>query len=116
MDLIALGNSEDIDNGAAKEFILTQFTPAVEMFVVRKNNHFYAYLNRCPHTGANLNWQPDQFFDFYHEYIQCCLHGALFKVESGYCVRGPCAGMSLRAADIVINDGTLYFKGKPNAS
>jgi nitrite reductase/ring-hydroxylating ferredoxin subunit len=29
--------------------------------------------------------------------IQCATHGALFLIESGECVAGPCAGQSLQA-------------------
>lgn len=114
MDLIALAHSHEIGDNTAKEFVLTQFTPAIEIFVACKNGRFYGYLNRCPHTGVNLNWQPDQFFDFHNEYVQCCIHGALFRVDNGYCVRGPCAGLSLKAVNIVIQSGVLYYKGNPN--
>jgi nitrite reductase/ring-hydroxylating ferredoxin subunit len=27
--------------------------------------------------------------------IQCALHGALFRIEDGYCLYGPCQGASL---------------------
>jgi len=111
MDLIALGYSDEIGNNTAKEFVLNQYTPALEIFVVRKDDRFYGYLNRCPHTGINLNWQPDQFFDYFNDYIQCGVHGALFKVDNGYCVRGPCAGLSLNAVGIILKDGILYYQG-----
>jgi len=29
--------------------------------------------------------------------IQCATHGALFLIESGECIAGPCAGQSLTA-------------------
>jgi nitrite reductase/ring-hydroxylating ferredoxin subunit len=31
--------------------------------------------------------------------IQCAHHGALFLIENGECVTGPCAGQSLRKVD-----------------
>ena len=114
MDLVALGHSDEIANNAAKEYILNQYTPAVEIFVVRKSDHFYGYLNRCPHTGANLNWQPDQFFDYFKEFLHCSIHGALFVVENGYCVRGPCAGMSLKPVGIVLKERMLYYQPDQN--
>ncbi|MGD8593313.1 MAG: Rieske 2Fe-2S domain-containing protein [Gammaproteobacteria bacterium] len=110
MDLIALAKTGEIADGAAKEFSLTQYHPPLELIVIRKNQRYFAYLNRCPHTGISLNWLPDQFFDIDHEYIQCATHGALFTVDNGYCVRGPCAGASLRAVSIVIEDAMIYFK------
>lgn len=110
MDLIALCGSDEIANNTAKEFILNQFSPPVEMFIVRKNDRFYGYLNQCPHTGASLNWQPDQFMDYFKEFIHCSIHGALFVVEDGYCIRGPCAGRSLHPVDIVLKNGVLYYR------
>ncbi|WP_455209761.1 Rieske (2Fe-2S) protein [Kaarinaea lacus] len=109
MDLIPLANTGDIAEDSAKAFELSQFEPPMELFVVHQQQRFFAYLNRCPHTGVNLNWWPDQFFDVEHEYIQCATHGALFKVENGYCVRGPCAGASLQPMSIVIQDNTIYL-------
>lgn len=47
-------------------------------FVVYKNGEIYAYQNRCPHVGVELNWQPDQFLSVDNRSIQCSLHGALF--------------------------------------
>jgi len=72
----------------------------VPFFVVRKHGEIHAYLNRCPHTGAPLEWMPDQFLDIDKGFIECALHGALFRTDSGYCLRGPCAGQSLSALDV----------------
>jgi len=53
----------------------------------------------CPHRGVPLEWQPDQFLDPSASLIQCATHGALFLIESGECVAGPCAGQFLTALD-----------------
>ena len=110
MDLISLCNTDALQNSTAKEFTLSQFTPPLEIFVARKNNEFYAYFNRCPHTGVNLNWRENEFFDIFHEFLQCATHGALFKVEDGYCVRGPCAGAYLQAVRVINKHGTLFLQ------
>ena len=68
----------------------------LRLFVVRKGDVLAAYRNRCPHTGAPLEWQPDQFLDLDNSFIQCAMHGALFRPDHGYCVRGPCAGQALQ--------------------
>ena len=67
------------------------------VFAVRREGEVFVYLNRCPHRGVALEWQPDQFLDPSASLIQCATHGALFLIESGECVAGPCAGQSLRA-------------------
>ncbi|HWK53547.1 MAG TPA: Rieske (2Fe-2S) protein [Hyphomicrobiales bacterium] len=53
------------------------------------------YLNRCPHLGVPLNWQPDRFLDNEGAFVQCANHGALFEKDTGLCVLGPCRGDSL---------------------
>ena len=74
--------------------------PGVPFFLVRKNNQVYAYRNACPHTGAPLEWVPDQFLDHEGGFVQCALHGALFRVNDGFCVSGPCAGQSLQSLPV----------------
>ena len=84
-------------------------------FVVKKDAAVYAYRNKCPHTGAPLEWVPDQFLDMDNSFIQCAIHGALFRVSDGVCLRGPCAGLGLselpvqiRAGEILVDVSTLY--------
>ncbi|MFC6335421.1 Rieske 2Fe-2S domain-containing protein [Pseudomonas sp. CCM 7891] len=68
-----------------------------KLFAVRREGVAYFYINRCPHRGVPLEWQPNQFLDPSASLIQCATHGALFLIESGECVAGPCAGQSLVA-------------------
>lgn len=81
----------------------------IEIFILYKNKQFYAYVNSCPHTGVNLNWQPNEFLDFEGQYIQCTMHGAIFNIEDGYCVRGPCAGASLQAIKLTVKDNAIHI-------
>ncbi len=71
----------------------------VELLGVRRHGQVYLYRNRCPHRGIALNWQPDGFLDSSASLIACAHHGALFLIESGECVAGPCAGDALEALD-----------------
>ena len=85
----------------------------VAFFVVRKAGAVYAYRNRCPHTGAPLEWLPDEFLDLDKSFIECAMHGALFRVDDGVCLRGPCAGDSLLALDVRIEDGRVRVDVSP---
>ncbi|MCQ4314003.1 Rieske (2Fe-2S) protein [Pseudomonas stutzeri] len=80
------------------------------LLVVRKDGALYGYENSCPHRGTPLEWQPDQFLDSSGSLIQCAIHGALFLIDSGECVAGPCAGQALRALTIVERDGTIWLQ------
>jgi nitrite reductase/ring-hydroxylating ferredoxin subunit len=54
----------------------------------------------CPHLGIPLNWAPERFLDLDGTLIQCSSHGALFQIDSGECIAGPCAwATSLQPVD-----------------
>ena len=76
----------------------------LRLFVVLKDGVLAAYRNSCPHTGAPLEWLPDQFLDMDNSFIQCAIHGALFRPEDGYCLRGPCVGASLENLELAVVD------------
>lgn len=69
----------------------------VALLAARRDGQVYTYRNQCPHRGIRLEWQADHFLDSSASLIQCARHGALFLIESGECVAGPCAGESLQA-------------------
>ena len=86
---------EEIPDGAAKGFDLGTPDDPDEIFVVRRGGRVFAYRNACPHVGTALDWQPDTFMSEDGGFIMCHTHGALFEIENGYCLAGPCAGDSL---------------------
>lgn len=88
----------DLEHGAGQ---------ALRLFVVLKDGVLAAYRNSCPHTGAPLEWLPDQFLDPDNGFIQCAIHGALFRPEDGYCLRGPCVGASLENIEVAVADGCV---------
>lgn len=78
-------------------------------FVVRKGDVVRAYVNHCPHAGYPLNWNPDQFLAPGSGVIRCVMHGALFEIESGDCILGPCAGQSLQPLAIHVRNGYVIL-------
>ena len=81
----------------------------IQYFLIYRNNNIFSYLNRCPHTGVNLDWVPHQFLDKNNKLIQCATHGALFNIEDGYCISGPCLGDRLQKVENVIIDDHIYL-------
>lgn len=77
--------------------------------LVRQDNKAYAYENRCPHLQVNLEFQPNVFLDHSEQYLQCSTHGALFNINDGYCVWGPCTGQSLAPIKIQEFDGAIWL-------
>ena len=98
-----LCKTSDIEDPGSKSFDVEINGKIQSVFVVHKNGEFFAYYNQCPHTGANLEWQEDQFLDLDKELIQCATHDALFMIDSGECIAGPCVGDLLQDITIKIN-------------
>ena len=106
-----LCNINDISEPGAKGFELRNDYGEFLMFLVKKDGQVYGYENKCPHAGVNLEWRPDDFLDIDKSLIQCSVHGALFTIESGNCVGGPCNGQGLHPVNIDIDDqGDIYLK------
>ena len=98
---------EVIPENQARGFVLETPHGDASVFIVRRADDIYAYYNRCPHTGVNLDWMPGRFLDITGKLIQCATHGALFRIEDGFCIHGPCVNRSLEAIPLRINDGML---------
>ena len=77
------------------------------LLAVRKGDKVFVYINSCPHTGAPLDIHAGKFFSRDRKHILCSTHGALFKIENGQCVSGPCLSSYLEAVPIAIEDGDV---------
>ena len=100
---------DEIADGDSRGFSFEAGGEIVEGFLVRLGDRLFAYRNNCPHTGAPLDWMPDRFLDVKGEYIQCALHGALFEIDTGYCVHGPCVNRSLTPLSIEKKGGQIVL-------
>jgi nitrite reductase/ring-hydroxylating ferredoxin subunit len=78
------------------------------IFVVRHADGVRAYVNRCPHLGTPLNWSPDRFLDLERQHIICATHGAVFNVQDGMCISGPCQGDSLESVPAEVRDDEVF--------
>ncbi len=99
----------DLSDPGTKSFEITHLGQTIEGILLHRDGKWYGYRNACPHTGVNLNWLPDQFFDLRQRYLQCSMHGAQFEPVTGYCVRGPCVGESLIALPIRVERQKVYL-------
>jgi len=105
--LCRVDDIKDVADGGAKSFRYGSGPQEIRIFLLRKNDQVYAYLNACPHVLSALDWMPDRFLDPSRTLIQCATHGAQFRIEDGFCVEGPCAGKSLTAIPIEVIDGEV---------
>lgn len=101
---------EELEDPGAKEFVIPDDWP-VHGFVVRKGEGVFAYVNVCPHAGRSLHWKPDAFLTRDRRLIMCSAHGAIFEIETGICVGGPCPGARLPALPARISGGLVDVAG-----
>jgi len=100
---------EELPEEGAREFTVN----GQSIVVVRRDGGTYAYLNWCPHLGIELNFQPDVFLDSDNQFIQCANHGALFEIDSGLCLSGPCSGDKLVVVTHSIRDSEVWIDELP---
>jgi len=99
----------EIADPGSRGFTIRRGEQDISGFVVHKDGQFFAYRNSCPHTGAPLDWVEHRFLDADEALIQCAVHDALFDIESGSCVAGPCPGQSLQPLVVQQHDDALYL-------
>lgn len=98
---------DELPDPGSRGFTLRTEAGLQDIFLVRRGDQVRAYVNRCPHTGSPLDWRPDQFLSLDGSMIQCATHLALFRIDDGYCLAGPCAGQALTPAPIEVVDGRV---------
>lgn len=84
-------------------------------FAVRFDGEPRAFVNRCPHLGVELDWEPGEFFEETGLYLVCSTHGAIFEPSTGLCVAGPCRGARLEAIAVEERDGLVQLIDDPPA-
>ena len=98
----------DIDDNGSAGFVVDTHDGRCGLMVVRKGNTVYSYLNSCPHIGTPLEIQPNRFLNQSGQYILCATHGALFQIEDGLCIAGPCVDDKLTPVAVNIRDDGVY--------
>jgi nitrite reductase/ring-hydroxylating ferredoxin subunit len=104
---IGLGPLDLIPDGKARNYVLQIGDKRFHGFVVRKGEAVFGYVDRCPHAGLPLAQQLDQYLTPDGELIACSWHGAMFTVEAGTCVGGPCVGAKLSPWPVEVREGRV---------
>jgi nitrite reductase/ring-hydroxylating ferredoxin subunit len=81
-----------------------------DLIAVRRNETVFIYRNSCPHIGVPLDFGPGRFLNEEKTHILCSMHGALFRIDDGFCVTGPCFGRSLEAVSANVEDGAVFVE------
>jgi nitrite reductase/ring-hydroxylating ferredoxin subunit len=97
------------EGGKGARFPLARHAGEEKGFAVRHGGKVCAFVNRCPHLGTELDWQPGEFFEESGLYLVCSTHGALFAPATGFCVAGPCRGASLEPLQVREQGGHVFL-------
>ena len=101
---IPLIKSSELKEGQSKGFIVG----GTDLFVVRHQGKVVAYLNSCPHHNIPLQSLTNQFLDCDNQFIRCSNHAALFTIEHGLCISGPCNYQTLTHVSVEEYDDQIY--------
>jgi nitrite reductase/ring-hydroxylating ferredoxin subunit len=108
-ELHLCASAELAEKGRAHVFDVLHYGQPARAFALRYEGRVVAYLNRCLHVPAEMDWQPGEFLDSSKEYILCATHGAAYEPLSGRCAGGPCGRGRLTSIDTVERDGEVYW-------
>ncbi len=97
-----------IPEGVAVGAHLASSTGGFEIILVRVGERVLGYHNECPHAGRRLDWAPGRFL-IEKDHLVCAAHGAMFKLDSGFCTSGPCRGNGLVPVALRIEDGAVLL-------
>lgn len=106
---------EDIADPGSRGFSVGAGDWPLRGFLVRRGGDVFAYENRCSHAGYPLDLREHEFLTpaettYGERLIQCRSHGALFRIDTGQCVAGPCLGRGLRRLSASIADGYVVLE------
>jgi len=76
--------------------------------VIRDSGNIFVYKNSCPHLNKQLATKSVDILDDGLDFIRCARHNALFTLDRGKCIMGPCRTQSLSKVAYRIFDKQLF--------
>lgn len=102
---LRLCHRDDVPDGTARGFLPLPDAPRKIIVVGRGAGHV-AYVDNCPHYtgGTPMAWRTDAYLNGDRTHLACHAHGALFDIDTGACVSGPCLGRKLTRVPLTEDD------------
>lgn len=98
---------DEVPEPGARGFRFREGEAMFAGFVVRKDGAVHGYVDSCPHAGWPLAGFAGRFLTRENDLILCGGHAALFRIEDGACVAGPCPGDRLTPWPVEVRDGRI---------
>ncbi len=102
------------ERGRAHVWDVTLNGEAATAFALRFNGTVVAYVNRCVHVAAEMDWNVGEFLDQDRRHIVCALHGASYAPATGRCAGGPCGNGSLTRVKVQEVQGIITWYPSEN--
>jgi nitrite reductase/ring-hydroxylating ferredoxin subunit len=99
--------AEEVPDGRCMEIRYGEGAYALSLLLHRTSAGIKAYVNRCPHFSLPLNARPNQFVMLDATRVMCAFHGAVFRLDNGYCEAGPAASSFLEPVEVIVRDGAV---------
>ena len=112
MSRAVLCKLEDIEDGGSAGFTSEVDGKPRMILAVRKGKEIFVYINSCPHIGVPLDFHAGKFLSRDQKHIICATHGALFEIEDGLCVSGPCRNAYLKTVMVSVEDNLVFIEEK----
>ena len=97
---VSLENVLGMSPGETRVFCYERGGRREQGFLLRLEDDFVAFSNRCPHWNIDLDLGDERFFDERIQAVVCRNHGAIFDPHSGECTHGPCRGAYLERFEV----------------
>lgn len=104
-----LGPLDEIPDRKGREYQFGRGKSAFSMFVVRRGDAVFGYLNICPHYSLPLNYREGEFVNDNGSLIRCSMHFAEFRIEDGYGVAGAAEDCFLDPIPVHVEDGQVVI-------
>ena len=98
----------DLADPGARGFAYGAGRDYFSLFLVRRAQKVYGYVNQCPHAYTTLDYPEDRFLTQEGSEILCGTHGARFTIDTGRCTLGPCLGRALTRFPIRIEGDQIF--------
>lgn len=90
--------------------------PVMAILLRDEEGRVVAYRNLCRHLPVPLDGGTGELLTEDGAHLVCGTHAATYRVNDGYCVDGPCKGLSLQLLYVRHDDGDLYVSDDPDSA
>jgi nitrite reductase/ring-hydroxylating ferredoxin subunit len=78
-------------------------TTPFSLLLLRSGSSVTAFANRCAHFGVPLAARQEQLLYVAHKHLQCNVHYARYRWDTGVCDQGDCVGEALISVPLDID-------------